>query len=83
MGVVEVAAVDVLFEQLARWNKHLVGDAAPATIFFPHIVGALEDVRNPTDLAFAVRNLKIGEFGEDTAHEPVDHAEATVSERKC
>ena len=81
--VIKVTTVDVLFEQLARWNQNFVGDAAPTTILFPHIVGTFEDVRDPTDLAFAVRNFEIGKFGEDTTHEPVNHAEAAVREREC
>ncbi len=83
MRVIKIATVDVLFEQFARWNQDLVGDATPTTILFPHIVSALEDVRNPTDLAFAVCDFEIGEFGEHTTHQPVDHAEAAVREGEC
>jgi hypothetical protein len=58
--IVEEAAVDVRVVVLRRRALHLVGHAAPPAVVFPHLVGALEHVRDPTDLAFAVAMVRRG-----------------------
>ena len=56
--VVEEAAVDLAVVVGARRLGHLVGDAAPAPVVLPDLVGPLEDVGDPADLALGVGELQ-------------------------
>src|SRR5215216_7986429 len=47
-----------------RRLRHDVAHAAPGAMLEPHVVGTLEDVRDPTDLTLAVRELELGEPNE-------------------
>jgi len=61
----------VLEVVLRRRALHLVGDATPAAVVLPDLVGALEHVGDPADLALAVRDREPREALEHARHQPV------------
>ena len=80
--VVEEAAVDALVVVLRRRSLHLVPDATPGDVVLPDRVGALEDVRDPADLALGVRELQRRELLEDPGHQVVGHRHRGVHVRE-
>ncbi len=80
--VAEEAAVDLAVVVAGRRLGDDVLDAAPGTVFAPHVVGPFEHVREPADLAFRVRELQVREADEHAGEEEVRERCHRVVERE-
>ena len=69
--VAEEAGVDLTSEVELRRFADDFGVECPTAEFRPHVLGSLEEVRNPTHLRFGVGEFDVGETGEDAGENPV------------
>jgi hypothetical protein len=69
--VPEEAGVDLTTEVELRRFADDFGVECPTAEFRPHVLGSLEEVRNPTHLRFGVGEFDVGETGEDAGENPV------------
>ena len=78
--VAEEAAVDLPVVVGRRRLGHEVLHAAPRPVLAPHVVGAFQHVRQPTDLAFGVRELQLRELHEHAREQEVGERRHRVVE---